>query len=336
MLEQNTNSTYIEVPSYTKNLLAAWSIFSIILSLLGNITVLVSSLRYRAIKLDKVSVVLIENIAVADLGDTLLVIIPTTWSLLTNEKTVVHFFTEEPIGKVLCFAVAHLQFLFPLASLFMICALNISKLICLVSPLRSHVRSKIPAYCVAGLAWSAYGLRLLAVEMAGEKVVYGYWEKGFRCGVDIPKKVSWPDVILMVLFGGIPTIVLSFCVVLMIFYVSRVAEIKREAIVVNILVSVVFVVSVGPAVARVVWLGVKVSDDLLPTCFKLWVVGVFTNYIMSFANPFIYYFSCRSFQDFVNRQGKKSVRALSECGRRGWVYRSENVTETTGLLYSKL
>ena len=336
MLEQSTNSTFIEVPTYTKDLLAAWSIFSIILSLLGNITVLVSSLCYRAIKLDKVSVVLIENIAVADLGDTLLVILPTTWSLLTDEKTVVHFFTHEPLGKVMCYAVAHLQFLFPLASLFMICALNISKLICLVFPLRSHVRSKIPAYCVAGLAWSAYGLRLLAVEMAGEKVVYGYWEKGFRCGVDITKKVSWPDVILMVLFGGIPTIVLTSCIVLMVFYVSRVADVRREAIVVNILVTVVFAVSVGPAVARVVWLGVGVSADLLPTCFNLWVVGVFTNYIMSFANPFIYYFSCKSFQNFISRQSKKSMRVLRECGRRRLVDKSENVTETTGLLYSKI
>ncbi|KAL5250966.1 hypothetical protein ACHWQZ_G016633 [Mnemiopsis leidyi] len=333
MLEPNTNSTSADVSPWTKNLLASWSIFSIILSLLGNTTVLVSSVCYKAIKLDKVSVVLIENIAVADLGETLFVILPTTWSLLTDQRTVFSFFTHDSLGKVLCYAVAHLQFLFPLASLFMICALNINKLVCLTSPLRSHVRSELPAYFVAFLAWSAYGLRILAVKMANEKVVYGHWEKGFRCGVDITKKVFWPDVVLMVLFGGVPTVVLSFCIVFMICIVSRVVKVKREAMVLNILVSLAFAVSVGPSVVRVVWLGVGVSTDLLPTCFKLWVVGVFTNYIMSFANPIIYYFSCRSFQNFIDRQIRKSLKAS-----RNWCrgFRSIEVAETTGLLKSNL
>jgi hypothetical protein len=311
-----TNWTSVDVPNYTKNLLATWSVLSIILSVVGNTTVLIATIGHNAIKFDKVSVVLIENIAMADMGEALLVIVPTTWALLNKGGTVDHFFMENGFGKVLCYVVAHLQFLFPFASAFMLCALNISKLMCLMYPLRSHVRSRLTAYCLAGVAWTLYAIRLIAVKLAHEKVIYGHWEKGFRCGADITDRVSWPDVVFMAFFGGVLSVVLISSMSVTICYVSRVTGINKQAAVVNILLSSMFALSMGPMLVRVMWLAKSVPTDQLPFCYQLWLAGVFVSHIMSFANPFIYYISSASFKSFISCLCRRWVLAL-----RMWITR---------------
>ena len=60
-----------------------WTIITLIMCVSGNILVLVASIRYNAIKLDKVSVVLIKNLAIADVIYAVTKMIPTianiTW-----------------------------------------------------------------------------------------------------------------------------------------------------------------------------------------------------------------------------------------------------------------
>ena len=62
--------------SVSKNFLAGWCIISGVLSLLGNIFVIFASKRYNAIKLDRVSIVVLENLAAADIGTSLFKIFP--------------------------------------------------------------------------------------------------------------------------------------------------------------------------------------------------------------------------------------------------------------------
>ena len=83
----------IEVSSSLRYFLVAWSIFTLTFSLAGNITVLIATMKYKAIKFDQVSVLLIENIAAADLGDTIFVILPTTWAILADQSNVAQVYT---------------------------------------------------------------------------------------------------------------------------------------------------------------------------------------------------------------------------------------------------
>ena len=57
----------VKVSEVERYFLIAWCLATLIPCLSGNIIVLVSSICYRAIKLDKITVILIQNIAVADL-----------------------------------------------------------------------------------------------------------------------------------------------------------------------------------------------------------------------------------------------------------------------------
>ena len=65
----NTTSLYNVPSSPTERfLLAVWCLVVMATSLLGNSFLLLSSLKYKAIRIDKVTLALIEMIAVADIG----------------------------------------------------------------------------------------------------------------------------------------------------------------------------------------------------------------------------------------------------------------------------
>jgi hypothetical protein len=70
--------------------------------ILGNGTVLYSSIRYNAIRLDRVSLLLVQNLAVADLLYTIFAIIP---QLITT------FAGRWVLGKIYCFISAQLTFI---------------------------------------------------------------------------------------------------------------------------------------------------------------------------------------------------------------------------------
>ena len=84
---ETTYSVRYLYPSETERYMwMAWCILTLVICILGNILIIVSTLKYTAIKLDKITVVLIQNIAVADLGCAVFRIIPKLSSLRYLEK----------------------------------------------------------------------------------------------------------------------------------------------------------------------------------------------------------------------------------------------------------
>ena len=80
-----SNQTFYEIQDpplrYT---LAGYCFITGAFAFLGNILVLISSVKYKAIKLDKVSVILIRNIAIADLGYAVFVMAQVGVALVAN------------------------------------------------------------------------------------------------------------------------------------------------------------------------------------------------------------------------------------------------------------
>ena len=60
-------TTYNECSEIERYLLVLWTGATSLTNLLGNTLVLIATIKYHAIRLDKVSVVLIKNLAAADL-----------------------------------------------------------------------------------------------------------------------------------------------------------------------------------------------------------------------------------------------------------------------------
>lgn len=117
------------LPGPEKYLLILWSTASALFSTLGNTTVLVAALKYNSIKLDRVSVILIINTAIADLGFTLTCIVPSIFNVFAERSV---FGT----GLSSVFNLADEVFL--AADIYLLCCLNISKLTSLLQPLRTR------------------------------------------------------------------------------------------------------------------------------------------------------------------------------------------------------
>ncbi|KAL5248748.1 hypothetical protein ACHWQZ_G017811 [Mnemiopsis leidyi] len=295
----------IELSVTVKRVLASWSILTILLSIPGNAVVLIASLKHKAIKFDKVSVILIENIALSDLCDVLFVVLPTTIAILTEQSAIEKFFRENKFGQVVCYSVAHFQYLFPLASSVMICALNISKLLCLVSPLQSHTRPPTMGRLIAVAAWSAYLVRYLATLIIHDKAIYGYWEKGFRCHEnDDTGSLILVDTVMGMLTVGLPGLILMITLSFLLYNVHKVAGLQKQAVLVNILISCAFSISFAPYIIREIWVarGVSPNSQAHVVCTWLWLAAIFLNYISCFANPIILYLSSASFKSFIDEK----------------------------------
>jgi hypothetical protein len=82
--------------------LTIFCLIVVIFGILGNGTVLYSSARYNAIRLDRVSLILVQNLAVADILYTICVILPQLITYIAGKWV---------LGKVYCFIAAQISFL---------------------------------------------------------------------------------------------------------------------------------------------------------------------------------------------------------------------------------
>ena len=82
--------------------LSVFCFFVTVLGTLGNGTVLYSSTRYNAIRLDKVSLIFVQNLAIADIIYTICVIFP---------QMITYFAGGWVLGKIYCFVNAQLSFI---------------------------------------------------------------------------------------------------------------------------------------------------------------------------------------------------------------------------------
>ena len=151
-----------EISSGGRICLVIWSLFPLLLGLPGNLLILYSSIKHTAFQFDRVSVLLIQQIALVDICHIVLVVGPTCWSLLTDQGHVATFFNSNCVGKVLCFTVGHAQYWLPLTGAALISSLNVSKLLCLIFPLNVPQRSTLWALVLAVLAWSTLSASLLS------------------------------------------------------------------------------------------------------------------------------------------------------------------------------
>ena len=114
--------------------LLIWGQFTILLGALGNIFVLYATIVHKAIKLDEMSIWIVNNLAVADLGNCIFLVVPNMVNIYTGGKWV--------FGSGLCYthAVSRLSFL--MANVVLVNLLSFNKLRRCIDPLRNLNPSK--------------------------------------------------------------------------------------------------------------------------------------------------------------------------------------------------
>ena len=128
-----------------------WNIFVVICSLLGDTTILVASIKYKAFRLNKIVVVLIEHVAACDLLHAVTSVLPATISAIRNCGG-----SSSTLNTVKFFITYYLI----TASPAFITAMTLGKLLVLKHPLRVGRWSKRRAHKVCAGIWLVSQLSL--------------------------------------------------------------------------------------------------------------------------------------------------------------------------------
>ena len=160
------NAKLITYPTTIIVLISFYNILGVLFAFLGNGLVLVSSIKYRAIDMDKTSIILLQNLAVADFLIALLSWLPTTIS------TVVQAWV---LGEVVCFLAGLVVYVPALVELLILTVISCHKVYTLVYPLHNRQRP-VPRSTVVALVaviWLiAICFLLLCIVMLGQYSVY--------------------------------------------------------------------------------------------------------------------------------------------------------------------
>lgn len=282
------DGTNYHLSPFSRHLTLTWCLLVITLSITGNTLVLIASLKYHAIRLDKISVVLIRNIAWADLGTAVFVMVPTVGSLAADWWI---------WGDVMCVVVSHAIWVFSIVNNLLIAALCCNKLFGLMFPLRARLRRQNSGRKIAGTLWVITTTNAVFYLAAQRPCAFETFLD--RCNIQ-STTIFWArvDFASSILFAFIPLSIILLSTLRLLFFIRSQGLLQRKNLLLILSVSVVYLVSLGPFIAY------YTQRSLSP---GLYACAVYTYYISTVSNPFLYYWSSSSFKEFVRR----SARAVS-------------------------
>jgi hypothetical protein len=284
--------------------LVVWSLSVSLVSVTGNIIVLVSSLKYKAIHLDKVSMVLIRNLCAADLSYVIYILL-TVGNIVRGEYL---------YGDFLCYWSYCFALSLTATEMGLICGLNVSKLITLHNPLRARQRKTNTGRMIAAVVWILSFGWSLTVRVynyrTGEITAY-FNASSFQCFPIIHTELAGALVkVSGVIYNLLPTLVLLVSTTWLFCFVNKTTGVHKHTVLTLALVSGVFLLAYGPYSAAVL-LYSRLQDN--PRFITYFRVAVFSPYLNYAANPIIYFLTLRSFREFVQ---KKMIRLLPSSKRR--------------------
>ena len=302
---------------------AGYSLFVIISSLIGDTTILIASLKYKAFNLHKVIVIIIQHIASCDLMMTVMFVAPRFVSLLSNEWA---------LGNSLCYLAPYISYYFTVASVLLICNMTTSKLLHLKYPLRCEAVltvKKAHMFCVA--CWSAAVVipftAFLVTILDDDDTYFSYIT--YSCDFGFTSDTwDWLKPLVTVFFLLIPNGVVVGTTIYLLAIARQVARRGRESlkwqgIMTTILTSTVYCISILPyAVHNFAGPLITVDDEsssFFHTSFRR-ISSSFV-YLNTISNFYIHSLSVHSFRDFI----------LSKIQQTYGMFTSTGTSESNGI-----
>ena len=290
--------------------LLIWGQLTILLGVLGNVFVLYATVVHKAIKLDEMSIWIINNLAVADLGNCIFLVVPNMVNIYTGGKWV--------FGSDLCYAHAVSRLSFLVANMVLVNLLSFNKLRRCIDPLRNLDPSKRQKVLVTVITllfsilptlWIAIGLSRDFLELQHEGM-FTFSAAG-ACQTT-PKEGTGLTTIRLVLLAVctvLPCLTLMITTTVLMVYAIRKTNrpINKKNITVVILVTASFLFSFLPFfLYQAVSYGLSRESDKAYLGRNFEWVKYFT-YVSSWSNPVIYLVMNERFREFT--KSKVSVRA---------------------------
>ena len=278
-----------------------------VVSLLGDTTILVASIKYRAFKLSPVIVVFIEHIAACDLMISFVSILTQSVSLMADGWV---------FGSHLCYAKVYLYFHETNASLLLICGMTLSKLLMLKYPLKAQSWKRKKTQFVCAGIWILSGTTPISFLIVDKDDVL-FNKIKYTCSYLVSDPV-WRTLtpIFSVLFIVIPitiVIITSILLVKHLLHARKVAQrtnskVPWQGLVTVVLTATVYCISFFPK-----GLNVIIAKYITNKSYRSNAPRVIDSlmYFNVVGNVIIYSFTVVSFRRFLKKKMGLVVLKLS-------------------------
>ena len=275
---------------------AGYQIFVLLSSVIGDTTILLSSIKYRAIRLNKLIVVIIQHIAVCDLSVTLFSggVWSATVSLIADRWV---------LGTALCYIQATALYYFLSTGFLLICSMTTCKLLILKYPLRVQSLSVKHAHIGCAVIWGAPLIvpAILALKSMND-VSYSYLT--YLCDFRYSAALwAWLRPLLSLILLFIPNLFVVASTVYLLILARKVARRGRESlkwrgIMTTVLVATVYCISVLPF--AVYYFGAsRIKDQRGFFHNGFYRLAISCIYLNTISNFYIYCLTVFSFRKFL-------------------------------------
>ena len=285
--------------TWINQLSGVYTTLVIVLDLTGNGFVIFATVARNAIKLDKMSVWIIQNLAVVDIANAIFVFIPVATTYFTDGIWM--------LGPFICKLIFGYKYIFAIGNIYLIIFLSLNKLIRCLFPLRNLVstrRQRLSVTFTVLVLMLIGPTRKLYATFISRKAIVRFSEVHSTCiafeDIEGVEKAFEPNVdkIMLLIFVVIPVIVLIAVNTGLVSFAMRStkSKVNRKNVLIVILVTLSFVATFTPFTALYQKYGN--SFHKAPVGLR---IGLFVGFISSFINPAIYILTNETFRVFTKR-----------------------------------
>ena len=281
--------------------MAGWYILILCSSLLGDTTILVASIKYKAFELPKIVVTIIQHLAVCDLTMALFYLLPSIVSLIANGWV---------LGSTLCYINIYVCYYGITVGSFLIATITTSKYLLLRYPLRGGIWFKRNAQKICVGVWLFCLYTPISFFWTGRSdVSFDFRTYSCMYGFSSPAwKILNPC--LAVLGGALPNTTIVVTTILLLKKARKAAKgnLRWQGIATVLLTVVVYMSGFTLFTLYHMLEPFLEKNPSMPTSFDAHffkIAWVFLSFNIT-GNFFVYSFTVESFQNFLKTKILKS------------------------------
>ena len=298
-------------------------ILVIILDLAGNSFVLYATISHNAIKLDRMCIWIIQNLAVVDIANGIFVIIPAAVTFLNNGHWT--------LGTFFCRLHFIYKYSFLVGNVFLINFLSLNKIIRCVFPLRAlnssprqrkfvTVLSIIPM--LVGPARKIFAVYIIETAKVRFSPAHGMclaYEIVEGVEQHFQANAMRITCVVLIILPCLALIIMNFSLVIIAVRATK-RKLKIGNILTVVVVTLVFIISFSPFVLQYFRYGEEFSNASKDVRF-----GQLASVVSSFCNPMIYLATNDNFRIFTKLSMERVLsNGISFCGK-GWRRTKEKI-----------
>ena len=293
---------------------AGYFVFVLLSSLIGDTTILIASIKYRAIKLHKVIVVIIQHIAVCDLLISITDVFVKLVSVIAGDWV---------FGDLLCHLSIYTRYYYNPVSIFLIVTMTTSKSLILIYPLRSGTVTRKRAHCVCAASWVVASLvPMVGLIMDKDRDAAYFFFQGYQCAFNFSKHETWSQIkaVIVVFLSLIPTVVVICTTITILMVIAsqpagRLREARnRQGAITTVLTATVYCFSFLPSgVYSLPYQSISENTSFYRIASSLLALNTICNF-------YIYSLTVPSFREFILAKLERVYRLLTgttETAHRG-------------------